>query len=59
MFVIDGHVANLIIVAARTRAGVSLFAVRGDAPGLTRTPLPTMDQTRKQARLEFDETPAR
>ena len=58
MFVIDGHVANLIIVAARTAAGVSLFAVQGDAPGLTRTPLPTMDQTRKQARLEFSGTPA-
>jgi alkylation response protein AidB-like acyl-CoA dehydrogenase len=58
MFVIDGHVANLIIVAARTGAGVSLFAVQADAPGLTRTPLPTMDQTRKQARLEFSSTPA-
>ena len=58
MFVIDGHVANLIIVAARTAAGVTLFAVQGDAPGLTRTSLPTMDQTRKQARLEFSGTPA-
>jgi len=58
MFVIDGHVATLIVVAARTAAGVSLFAVPGDAPGLTRTPLPTMDQTRKQARLEFSSTPA-
>ena len=58
MFVIDGHVANLIIVAARTGKGVSLFAVQGDAAGLTRTPLPTMDQTRKQARLEFSSTPA-
>ena len=37
---------------------MSLFAVRGDAVGLTRTPLPTMDQTRKQARLEFAGTPA-
>ncbi len=58
MFVIDGHVANLIVVAARTAAGVSLFAVQGDAAGLTRTSLPTMDQTRKQARLEFAGTPA-
>jgi alkylation response protein AidB-like acyl-CoA dehydrogenase len=58
MFVIDGHVANLIVVAARTGAGVSLFAVQGDAAGLTRTPLPTMDQTRKQARLEFADVPA-
>ena len=58
MFVIDGHIANLIVVAARTSAGVSLFAVDGDAAGLTRTSLPTMDQTRKQARLEFSGTPA-
>src|SRR5437763_6618763 len=59
MFVIDGHTANLIIVAARTGGGVSLFAVDGSASGLTRTPLTTMDQTRKQARLEFANTPAR
>ncbi len=54
MFVIDGHTANLLIVAGRTAAGVSLFAVDGDAAGLTRTALSTMDQTRKQARLEFE-----
>ncbi len=57
-FVLDGHVADLIVVAARSAAGVSLFAVGSDASGLTRTPLPTMDQTRKQARLEFSSTPA-
>ena len=48
---------DLIIVAARTGGGVSLFAVEGGAAGLTRTPLSTMDQTRKQAKLEFDEHP--
>ncbi|TML87682.1 MAG: acyl-CoA dehydrogenase [Actinobacteria bacterium] len=53
MFVIDGHTANVIIVAARTDKGVSLFTVGGDASGLTRTALTTMDQTRKQARLEL------
>src|ERR1700722_9383432 len=58
MFVLDGHVANLIVVAARTDKGVSLFGVKDDAEGLTRTALPTMDQTRKQARLEFSNTPA-
>jgi len=57
-FVLDGHTAGLILVAARTAAGLSLFAVEGDAAGLTRTPLATMDQTRKQARLEFSATPA-
>jgi alkylation response protein AidB-like acyl-CoA dehydrogenase len=58
MFVLDGHTASLVLVAARTSAGVSLFAVDGDASGLTRTALPTMDQTRKQAKLEFAGTPA-
>jgi len=52
-FVLDGHTASLIIVAARTGKGVSLFAVDATAKGLTRTALSTMDQTRKQAKLEF------
>ena len=58
MFVLDGHTADLIIVAARTDKGVSLFTVDGGAAGLTRTALSTMDQTRKQAKLEFANTPA-
>ncbi len=58
-YVIDGHTADLVLVAGRTPEGVTLFAVAGDADGLTRTALPTMDQTRKQARLEFADTPAR
>jgi alkylation response protein AidB-like acyl-CoA dehydrogenase len=57
--VLDGHVADLIMVGARTPAGVGLFAVDGAAPGLTRTPVPTLDQTRKQAHLAFAGTPAR
>ena len=54
---IDGHLANLIIVAAKTDGGTSLFAVDGDASGLTRTSLSTMDQTRKQAKLELQDVP--
>jgi alkylation response protein AidB-like acyl-CoA dehydrogenase len=57
-FVLDGHVANLMVVAARTDDSVSLFAVTEGAAGLTRTPLSVMDQTRKMARLGFDDTPA-
>ena len=57
-YVLDGATANLLIVAARSDAGVSLFAVDADAAGLTRTALSTMDQTRKQAKLEFSGTPA-
>jgi alkylation response protein AidB-like acyl-CoA dehydrogenase len=58
-FVLDGATANLILVAARTDKGVSIFAVDAGASGLTRTPLSTMDQTRKQAKLEFENTPAK
>jgi alkylation response protein AidB-like acyl-CoA dehydrogenase len=63
MFVIDGHTANVIVVAARTAGssgedGISFFTVDGDAAGLTRTPLATMDQTRKQARLDFENVAA-
>ncbi|HLF41886.1 MAG TPA: acyl-CoA dehydrogenase family protein, partial [Acidimicrobiia bacterium] len=58
MFVIDGHNADLIVVVARKAGssgsdGLSFFTVAGDAEGLTRTPLETMDMTRKQAKLEF------
>ncbi|MBV8693476.1 MAG: acyl-CoA/acyl-ACP dehydrogenase [Actinobacteria bacterium] len=59
MFVLDGHVANLIVVAARTAAGVSLFAVEAEGAGVTATPLQTMDQTRKQARVEFSNAAGR
>jgi alkylation response protein AidB-like acyl-CoA dehydrogenase len=62
-FVIDGHNADLIVVVARTAGsggeeGISFFTVDADASGLTRTPLSTMDQTRKQARLDFSGVPA-
>ena len=57
-FVLDGHTADLIVVLARAPGssgdnGLSLFAVDGNAQGLTRRALKTMDWTRKLARLEF------
>jgi alkylation response protein AidB-like acyl-CoA dehydrogenase len=58
-YVLDGHVADLVLVVARTDAGVSLFAVDKGAPGFTAEPLLTMDQTRKQAKLAFAGTPGR
>jgi alkylation response protein AidB-like acyl-CoA dehydrogenase len=57
-FVLDGHTADLIIVAAQTDGGPSLFAVAGDADGLTRQPLETLDRTRKLARLDLASTQA-
>ncbi len=62
-YVLDGHTADLIVVLARAPgstgdAGLSLFTVRGDASGLSRRALATMDQTRKLARLTFADVPA-
>ncbi|MFI6982041.1 acyl-CoA dehydrogenase family protein [Embleya sp. NPDC050154] len=65
--VIDGLIADLIVVVARVEGGgapnqggdLALFTVDRDAAGLTRAALPTLDQTRKQARLTFVDTPAR
>jgi alkylation response protein AidB-like acyl-CoA dehydrogenase len=58
-YVPDGHLADVVLVVARTSAGVSLFAVDGEDPGLVREPLRTLDLTRKQALLEFQSVPAR
>src|ERR1700727_1150689 len=59
MFVVDGHTAQLLLVVARTDGGLGLFAVDASAEGVVRTPLPTLDMTRKLARLEFTRAPAR
>jgi alkylation response protein AidB-like acyl-CoA dehydrogenase len=58
-FVLDGGAAGLVLVLAVADGRLSLFAVDSGAAGLTRTTLPTLDQTRKLARLEFDAVPAR
>ncbi len=64
-FVLDGHGADLILAVAATDAdssgpaAPSLFAVDGTAAGLSRRVLPTLDQTRRLARCEFSDVPAR
>lgn len=58
-FVIDGHLADLLLVVAATPAGPKLFAVEVDAPGITRTPMATLDHTRAQSEVTFDRTPGR
>ena len=57
-FVLDGHTADLIVVVARRPGskgdeGLSFFTVEGNAAGLERRLLKTMDETRKLARLTF------
>ena len=58
-FVLDGLGADLVVCAARTGAGTSLFVVEGTAAGLTRRPLQTIDRTRRFAALEFEDVPGR
>jgi alkylation response protein AidB-like acyl-CoA dehydrogenase len=57
-FVVDGAGADLVLVVARADDGIGVFGVEAGAPGVERTPLATMDQTRKLARLTFTDTPA-
>ena len=62
-FVISGCQADLLLVAARLPGtighdGLSLFAVAGDASGLSKWDLSVMDRTRKQAEIQLDQTPA-
>jgi len=58
-FVVDGCAADLLLVVARGPRGLSLFAVDGTSSSLTRTPMQTLDPTRKLARVQFQGTRAR
>ena len=59
-YVIDGHTAGLLIVAAREEGssgeeGVSLFLLPAETTGVTCQWLPAMDQARKQAAVQLDD----
>jgi alkylation response protein AidB-like acyl-CoA dehydrogenase len=58
-YVVDGGSAQTLLVVARTPDGPAVFAVEADAAGVQRTPMSVMDMTRKLARIEFGNTPAR
>jgi alkylation response protein AidB-like acyl-CoA dehydrogenase len=50
--VLDGHTADLLLVAARDAAGaIALYAIPAGADGVRRRRLPTMDATRGLAEL--------
>jgi alkylation response protein AidB-like acyl-CoA dehydrogenase len=63
LFVPDAHVADQIIVAARTaqsgnpEEGVTLFLVDAKAPGVTITQLKTVDMTRRQCHVALQGVP--
>jgi alkylation response protein AidB-like acyl-CoA dehydrogenase len=57
-YVVDGHIADLLIVAARVDANtggdaVALFTLAANAGGVTRRLLKSMDPTRKIAQIDF------
>jgi alkylation response protein AidB-like acyl-CoA dehydrogenase len=60
LFVGDAHLADILVVAARSRDGstmedgVSLFLVPQDTRGLAITVLPTIDETRKLCEVRLD-----
>jgi alkylation response protein AidB-like acyl-CoA dehydrogenase len=64
LFVPDAHLADVLVVVARTREGktpeegVSLFLVPKGAKGLEVKLLPTMDQTRKLCEVVLHDVPA-
>ncbi|MFE6974679.1 acyl-CoA dehydrogenase family protein [Streptomyces sp. NPDC057682] len=57
--VLDGPETGVLLVAARTGAGVSLFEVAPGAAGVRREPVVTMDATRALARWVLDGAEAR
>jgi alkylation response protein AidB-like acyl-CoA dehydrogenase len=58
LFVPDAHVADCIVVAARSsgsgESGVTLLAVPAKAKGVTITQLKTVDMTRRLCHVKFD-----
>ncbi|MFI6650242.1 acyl-CoA dehydrogenase family protein [Streptomyces sp. NPDC050529] len=53
-YVLDWPGVDVLLVAARTAHGVSLFEVAPDAAGVRREQVVTMDETRAQARWVLD-----
>ena len=57
-YVVDGHVADVLVVAARAegtqgQAGLNLFTVNKGTPGMTVKVLESMDATRKLCSVDF------
>ena len=59
-FVLDGHTADTLLVVVRSEgtsgaSGISVLAVDPATKGVTRRRVETMDMTRKQAEVRFDD----
>ncbi|MBL8773758.1 MAG: acyl-CoA/acyl-ACP dehydrogenase [Phenylobacterium sp.] len=53
----DGDVADVAVVLAKAAGGLQLVLVDLNGPGVTRTPVETIDPTRSYAKLTFDGAP--
>jgi hypothetical protein len=58
-YVLDGAGADVLLVAAESPDGIALFELDPAQPGVTRTPVITMDQTRHLATVSLDNAPGR
>jgi alkylation response protein AidB-like acyl-CoA dehydrogenase len=58
-FVPDGGTADVILVFACGPGGLGLYAVDATATSVSRTPMRTLDPTRRMAILDFHDAPAR
>lgn len=56
--VLDGAAASVLFVLAHTTCGPTMFVIESEAQGVSRTPLPALDQTRGLARIDLFEAPA-
>ena len=56
--VVDGGVADVLLVAARGGGGVCLYAVDATDDGVGRTPLATLDLTRPEANVNLSDASA-
>ncbi|OBI79397.1 acyl-CoA dehydrogenase family protein [Mycobacterium sp. E740] len=57
--VVDGGIADVLLVAARGSGGAALYAVDTADAGVQRTQLATLDLTRSEANVTFADAPAR
>jgi alkylation response protein AidB-like acyl-CoA dehydrogenase len=58
MFVADAGAADFLVCAARRGSDLGLFIVPRTAPGLTISPLPAIDETRRLYQVTFADAPA-
>lgn len=52
--VLDGHLADKLLVTATAEDGVAVFVVEADAPGVSVSQEPALDPTRRMATVDLD-----